>query len=810
MRAGTWVACTTALVILGFGSACTPASHKTTVVVWGMALTPADKGTIDAIRAFEHANPDVEVRMLGLSAGRNNPQKLATAVAAGVPPDVVYQDRFALADWASRGAFESLSPLIERDRARDPLCPTPEQYYPATWRESQYGGDVYGIPWMADNRALYWNRTVFREEASGLRAAGLDPERPPRTWSELLAYSKVLTKFAPGGTLARAGFIPNFGNTYLYLYAFQNNAEFMSPDGTRCTLGSPEAVESLDFMRQGYRIVGGIDEANRFQATFRGEGESAFFVGQVAMVVDGDWTIPGIARFAPRLDFGTAPAPVPDDRFYHRGRFRNERDRFVTWTGGFAWCIPRGARNREAAWRFIKFVTSGHGREIRLEKQAELNAARGVPTLPSISAHIATNRLALERYVPAEGNLGDAVRTHVSLMSVARTRPVTYAGQLLWDEQVRATEEAIRGGVTPQEALDAAQARVQRRLNEFRDQSKFPLVDLRLPLALGGLGLAMGVALVWGWVRRQGLGKLSGHEARWGWLMVAPWLLGFVAFTAGPMLASLGLSFCQYDVLNPPRWVGFANFAEVLTQDNALLLKAFANVAYLGGIGVPLGLVTGLGLALLLNAGVKGEGTYRSLFYLPSIVPAVASAVLWMWVLNPDPRRGLANGLWVDTIGAWFSIPPPGWLVVEAWAKPSLIAMGVWGAGTGIIVWLAALKGVPRELYQSSSLDGAGPWATFWNITLPMISPLVFFSSVTGLIGTLQLFDSVYVVTEGLSTGPNDSLAVPVYLLFREAFHYFRIGPASAMAWIVFLAALLLTGAQFLIGRPWVEFEVDS
>jgi multiple sugar transport system permease protein len=772
-----------------------------------MALTPADKGTIDAIRAFEQANPDVEVRLLGMAAGRNNPQKFATAVAAGVPPDVVYQDRFALADWASRGAFTPLDGLIERDRRSDPDTPTPDQYYPATWEECLYGGRVYGVPWMADNRALYWNREVFRKEAKALRKAGLDPERPPRTWSELLAYSKALTKFRPDGTLQRAGFIPNFGNTYLYLYAFQNNAQFLTEDGWRCTLDSPAAVEALQFMKDGYAVIGGIEEANRFQATFRGEADSAFFVGQVAMVVDGDWTIPGFARFAPRLDFGTAPPPVPDDRFRRSGRFSGERDPFITWTGGFAWCIPKGARHPGAAWRFIKFVTSAKGRAIRLERQAELNASRGVPTLPSISAHIATNELALRRYVPPSGNLGDAVRTHVSLMGVARTRPVTFAGQLLWDEHVRATEEGIRGPATPRQALAAASRRVQRRIDEFRRQSEFPLADLRAPAVLGAAALGAGGVLFAAWVRRQRLGPLARHEAAWGWALVAPWALGFVLFTAGPMLASLWLSFCQYDVLSPPRWVGWSNFREVATQDQGLLLKSFANVAYLGGIGVPLGLATGLALALLLNAGVKGEGTYRSLFYVPSIVPAVASTVLWMWVLNPDPRRGLANGIWSATLGPWFGIPPPGWLVVEDWAKPALILMGAWGAGSGIIVWLAALKGVPRELYQSASLDGAGPAQAFWNVTLPAISPLVFFSVVTGLIGVLQTFDSVYVVTEGLSAGPNDSLAVPVLLLFREAFHYFRIGPASALAWVVFAVAVGLTGLQFVVGRSWVTFE---
>jgi ABC-type sugar transport system permease subunit/ABC-type glycerol-3-phosphate transport system substrate-binding protein len=789
---------------------CSPPTTKTRVVVWGMALTPADKGTVDAIRAFEQANPDVEVRLLGMAAGRNNPQKFATAVAAGVPPDVVYQDRFALADWASRGAFAPLGPLIERDRGRDPDTPDPSQYYPATWEESSYGGEVYGIPWMADNRALYWNREVFRKESAALRAAGLDPERPPRTWSETLAYSRVLTKFKPDGSLERAGFLPLFGNTYLYLYAFQNNASFISPDGRKCTLASPEAVEALDFIREASEIVGGAEEASRFQATFRGEGESAFFVGQVAMVVDGDWTIPGIARHAPRLDFGTAPAPVPDDRFYRRGRFADEKDRFITWTGGFAWCIPRGARNQEAAWRFIKFLTSQRGRLLRLERQAELNASRGVPTLPSVSAHIETNRVALERYVPPQSAVGDAVRTHVSLMPVARTRPVTFAGQVLWDEHVRATETALRSSVPSLEALEAGEARVQRRIDEFLRQSERPLADMRVPAASGLFGLLLGLGLFAGWVRRQGLGRLARHEAAWGWAMVSPWVGGFLLFTAGPMFASVVLAFCQYDVLNAPRWVGWQNFAELFGPGQGTLLKSFFNVAYLAGIGVPLGLATGLSLALLLNAGARGEAFYRAVFYLPSIVPAVASAVLWMWVLNPDPGRGLANGIWAATLGNWFALAPPGWLVVEEWAKPGLLMMGLWGAGSAVIVWLAALKGVPNELYHAAELDGAGPGAAFWIITLPQVSPLVFFSVVTGVIGTLQTFDSVYVVTDGLDTGPNDSLAVPVYLLFREGFHYFRLGPASAVAWTVFLLALLVTAVQFLVGRTWVTYEADA
>ncbi|MCX7800021.1 MAG: extracellular solute-binding protein [Fimbriimonadales bacterium] len=786
------------------------ADSRQTVTVWGMGLGPDSQGLQDVIREFERRNPRYRVRILSMGAGGMNPQKLMTAIVGKVPPDVIFQDRFSISDWASRGAFRPLDDLIARDRGRDPLTPTPDQYYPAFWQEACYGGRVYGIPASADTRALYWNKRVFRENAAALRAAGLDPNRPPRTWSETLAYSRVLTKFNKDGSLRQAGFIPNYGNSWLYLYAFQMNASFLSPDGRTCTLYSPESEAALRFMVEGYRLLGGYEQAQKFQSTFQSGENDPFIVGKVAMKIDGDWIIPWMALYAPKLDFATAPPPVPDDRFHHRGRFRNEKDTFISWAGGFAYAIPVGAKNVEGGWAFIKFITSTEGRLIEMRGQNSLERKRGRTYMPRVSAQIQAGRIGFETFKPSDPRWADTIKLHLDLASVSRIRPATFVAQVLWDEHVRAVENAASGRMTPKEALLAGQRVVQQALDEELGKTRFPVIDLRLPAAIGVFGFLVGCGLLAAAYRRQRLGRLARHEAIAAYLFVSPWVVGFVVFTLGPMLASLFFSFTQYGVLTEARWVGLKNYVDLFTLDQQNIVKSFANVLYLGGIGVPLGLVTGLAVALLLNSAVRGMRYYRTMFYLPAIVPGVASVVLWMWILNADPNRGLISFVWARTISQWFGTQPPGWLTVEAWAKPSLILMGLWGAGSGMILWLAGLKGIPSTLYEAASIDGANPRQQFWAVTLPQLSPIVFFNTVMGFIGALQQFEGVYIITGGNGTGPGDSLLMPVYHLFNNGFKYFKMGYASALAWVIFAIILVLTGIQFLLARKWVHYEAGG
>lgn len=785
------------------------AQEKQPVVVWGRAPGPDDKGIEAVYQEFERRHPEYVIRAISMGAGQMNPQKLMTAIVGNVAPDLIYQDRFTISDWASRNAFQPLDGLIARDRAKDPSCPTPEQYYPEVWREATWQNRAYGIPSVADDRVLYYNKAIFRRHAADLKAAGLDPDRPPRTWSEVLAYSKVLTEMNPNGTLKIAGFMPNFGNSWLYLFTFQMNGSFLSPDGKTCTLDSKQSEAALQFMKAGYDIIGGYGTAKNFESGFQAHENDPFIVGKVAMKVDGDWIMNDISRYGPTLDFGVAEPPVPDDRFNHKGDFANEKDTFVTWVGGFSWAIPSGAKNTEGAWEFIKFATSTDGRVAEMKGFREAERRRGHLYVPRLSAQMATNQIIVRDFAPADDRIVAAIKMHVKLFPFGRIRPATFAGQVLWDEHVRAIENGCNGTLGIKDALQAGQQVVQHELDAFYSAQDLPVVDLRIPAAIGGLiALLIAIAAFIG-LRRARLGRLSKSDAKWAYLFISPWIIGFIVLTAGPMLASLFFSFTSYNVLSSARWDGLQNYADIFGSDRSMTSKALVNVIYLSGLGVPLNIFSGLAIAMLLNAAVKGMRTYRSFFYMPAIVPTVASAVLWTWVLAADPNKGLVNAGWQETIGRWMNLPPPGWLTMPEYTKQSLIIMGAWGAGGGMLLWLAGLKGIPGQLYEAAGIDGATSKQQFWSITLPQLSPVIFFNVVVGFIGAIQEFDRPYVLMAG-NPSPSDSLLMPVMHLFANGFRYFKMGYASALAWMIFLVIVILTVLQFGLAPRWVHYETDA
>ena len=784
-------------------------AQKRTLTVWGIAYGPDTKGQEALDREFQRRHPELRLRVLTMGAGNMSQQKLLTSIVAGDPPDVVFQDRFTIADWASRKAFRPLDDLIARDAA-DPLTPKQADFYPAVWNEASYEGKLYGVPKTADDRALYWNKEIFRENADKLRAAGLDPSRPPRTWSEALAYNKVLTTFAPDGTLKRAGFMPNYGNVWLYMYAFQNNAEFMSADGRTCTLDTPASEQALKFIVDGYDQLGGYANAKAFESGFLNRENSPFYVGSIAMMVDGDWSLNNLSQYAPHLDFGIAPAPVPDDRYYRRGRFKDETTTFTTWSGGHCLVIPKGAKHVDDAWEYIKFSTSLEGIQIELQAQAAWERQRGRAFIPKQYGNRRLNEIIFKRYKPADPKFAAGLKAFIDLMPAARVRPATSVGQLLWDEHVRALDTAAYHKKSVSQALRDGQKIVQRELDNTFSLSQYPIVPTSwVTYGFGVVALAA-ICLLWLWWRRLKLARLARFEARWGFLFVSPWVVGFILLTLGPMLVSLFWSFTSYSVLSPPHWVGARNYAEMVSIDSANIYKAFFNTAYIALFGVPLSIASGIAIALLLNSAVRGMRFYRTFFYMPSIVSGVASAILWGWVLMPDPSKGLLNNVWQSTISNWLQLPPPGWFAAEPWSKHTLIIMGVWGAGSGMILWLAGLKGVPSTLYEASALDGASQWQQFWKVTLPQLSPIIFFSMITGFIGSLQEFDRVFVLkgSDG-PVGPADSLLTPVVHLFNNGFGQFRLGYASAIAWVVFVLILAISLVQFVFAPKWVHYEAD-
>lgn len=292
--------------------------------------------------------------------------------------------------------------------------------------------------------------------------------------------------------------------------------------------------------------------------------------------------------------------------------------------------------------------------------------------------------------------------------------------------------------------------------------------------------------------------SLLWREAVDGWLFITPWLLGFLFFTAGPMIGSAVISFLDWEILTPPTWVGLTNFRQMATDP--LFRLSLYNTAYYTFIGVPIYLVAALLMALVLNLHLRGITFYRTIFFLPSLTPAVANALLWVWIFSPD--FGLAN-YFLQAVG----LPPQKWLFDVNLAKPSLILMGLWGIGSQMIIFLAGLQGISQTLYEAASIDGANEWRRFWSITLPMLSPTLFFNLVIGIIGSFQVFTTAYIATQG---GPQNATLFYVLYLWRNGFDYFKMGYASALAWVLLLIVLALTMLQFGLARRLVYYEVEE
>ncbi len=299
-----------------------------------------------------------------------------------------------------------------------------------------------------------------------------------------------------------------------------------------------------------------------------------------------------------------------------------------------------------------------------------------------------------------------------------------------------------------------------------------------------------------------------------GLLFIAPWLTGFLLLTLYPFAASLYWSFCRYDLLSPPEWIGTDHYNRLARElaTGAEFGQALWNTAYYALLVVPGSVVLGVTLASLLVARVRGQAVYRTLFFLPSIVPTVATSILWMWLL--DPKRGLLNRLlspvgvepsWLNSSAEAISVA--GWFNGSAGlgSKDSLALMSLWGIGNFIIIYMAALENIPQPLYEAAELDGAGRWAKFRHVTLPQLTPVIFFNMVMGVVAAVQYFTQAYVVSGGTG-GPEGSTRVLALHVFLWAFKYLEAGYASAAAWLLFAVVIVITLLLFRSSRHWVHY----
>ena len=283
----------------------------------------------------------------------------------------------------------------------------------------------------------------------------------------------------------------------------------------------------------------------------------------------------------------------------------------------------------------------------------------------------------------------------------------------------------------------------------------------------------------------------------WGYFFIAPWVIAFLAFDLIPTLSGFYLSLTKYSIVGSPKWVGLANYSKMFFKDH-LYWKSLYNTAYYSFLSVPLGVVSGFTLALLLNHPIRGTTLYRSVYYLPTVVPSVASAIVWLWIF--DTREGILN-FFISFLG----VGPIRWLTSPTWSKPALIIMSLWGLGGSMVIYLAGLQGIPEELYDAAEIDGAGAIGRLIYVTIPLMTPIIFFNLVMSIIGSFQVFNNAFIMTEG---GPLNSTLFYVLHLFTNAFTFLKMGYAAAMAVVLFIIVLIVTLVVQRSSGRWVHYEV--
>jgi len=895
----------------------------------------------DAIDEFERrsARKGVQCRIISGNAAlrdaTGDPQRFLTGVAGGTPPDIIYFDRFAIAEWAARGAFLKLDPFIEQDeeelkrlesdlaRARaandagtvhrltaqiaehKAMMIDPADFYKNCWEESRYQGEQYGIANSTDSRGLFYNVDlliqagfVYKADDPDVRAgrAKVGQARPPKTWEETChkrcdardgvvterrylasvsvdfvqagvvegdritldpagapqlaritavephrltletvskqprnatgvwfkvydgsGYALRLSRWDEKGRFRVVGWAPQWGNSWLYMFGWQAGGRFMSADGRTVTLNDPRIEEALQWMVDCYDALGGWQAVEAFKASTLEDVQygalDPFLTGKIAMKIDGDYFTNRMAEFKRDMNFGAAPAPLPA-RELAKGR------KPVSWMGGWAYAIPSTApeENRKLAWEFIKWMVSWESNRLMSDVERDIRFAQGRLFYPAVHPKISICERIYERYLLKQPQMPrryhDAYKVFKDLLLVAYHRPITPVGNRLWTEHRRAMERGLEHDPaypTPKAALDYGTRVVQEDLDRLLAPPTGEKVNWYWLIALyvGLIVVVAGGVYVHHTYRYRSRGYWR-REWWAGLTCASPWIVGFCVFTAGPILFSILMSFSDYDVINDAHWRGLGNYREAF--GDPLFGTSLYNTVYMI-IGVPLGLIVGLAMAVLLDSGVRGLSFYRTIYYLPAIVPAVASSVLWIWVFQPTD--GLINSLFeatgVNTLLGWLGVSkllgisvPINWLTEAKTAKPSLIIMGLWGAGAGMLIWLAGLKSIPEHLYEAASIDGASAWHRFRHVTLPMLSPYVLFNLVMGTIAVFQIFTQAFIMTEG---GPNDATLFYAYNLFNQAFRYLRMGYASALAWILFAIIFVLTLIQLYFSKRWVHYE---
>ncbi|MCP4646056.1 MAG: extracellular solute-binding protein [bacterium] len=774
---------------------------------------------------FEEKYPHIKVKRLWYVGdyGRKLQLDLITNTAA----DLILMDDETYPMYAIRGYLEDLAPYAARrtdfaegvfheeieklgmaDAALDPdseLLPTATQSF-------NYRGLQGAMPWDGNVVVMYYNKEIFDEAGEPYPEEGW-------TWDDFRGMAKRMTKDIDGD-----GRIDQFGTNFFFSFLdfepiiWSFGGQILNDDKTRSAIQEPRGVEAANFLHtikyedRSVAWTGEIEELNT---------EVLLLTGRVALVAAMTYMVPTLNRVDDAMEWDLAPMPI--------GPYGDRHTR-VTWDG-----ISINARTtqdkKEAAWLFAKHLlsdevqsfigTTQRGLPVRRRFAEEDYVDPDTPAKEEV-ALAATDYGHLTPITPRYLDLRDAMASEFDRLNFFEVDDITVEGAFarLGPKINKVLDKEVEDWARLQQSEDVKEGQAL--------ASGMKAFGVAILLIIGFAGALLliprvrrGFAMHLEEARHMLGSKMARQEAFEGLAFAAPWLIGLCLLTAFPIVFSIVLSFCEWDPYQPisnMEFVGLENFQRAFSADEVTggwgdVGIALYNTFYYAIFLVPLGLCLSLGLALLLNQKVRGITIFRTTFYLPSIISGVATVVLWMYIFNPvfgplnATIRFINNTLDYTYILSFINLPEPMWLGDPAWSKNAVIIMGLWGAGgAGMLIFLAGLQGVPDQLYEVAELDGAGRFRKFWNVTLPMLTPTIYFNLIMGTIGALKVFMQAFIMTRGTG-GVGKSLLFYVLYLYKKAFQEFEMGYASALAWILFVIILSLTMLVIKSSAVWVYYE---
>jgi multiple sugar transport system permease protein len=748
-----------------------------TVLHWGDKNE--DRIVADLVADFERQHRDIRIVRTNVGSPARLATKLQTMLAAGDPPDVFYLESERLADLASKGLLADIEALIRADQNRtlnssagpppnEPAVDLDDFFTPVVdafrFDGTRVGrGTLFGLPKDFTTVGFYYNKDLFR------RAGVPSPPADEWTWEQFIAAARAIGKL-PG--CYGADFVT--WEAMVRIYLFTHGVDFTEPGFETFRFDDPDVRAAIE------RLRGWFHEEDRTLLSAKTQletGQEPFLAGNVGLAGPfGRWKVPTYRRID-KFDWDFAPLPHAAGQPPANGVLT------------VAWAMSAQNRHPQASWRLIKYLCGRRGQELICAQGLAIPVLKSVARSRCFSdpdrqpANDAAFLEAAERasYIewPADPRYRDQLKTHLEeIFKLGRPVAPKFASvQRAWESNATPTVFRADYREAPWGAITAW---------------------ILLPLA----ALIAATAALW-WRRRPG--SLALREELAGMAMVSPWVVGFLAITAFPVVLSLLLAFTRWSgmlTLDRAEWVGLDNFRELVGYD-ATFRRALVVTALYALLAVPSSQVAALIAALLLNREVRGIGVFRAIWYLPSVLAGVGMAIMWKWVFHHE--HGLLNILLEPLLGL-FDATPPRWFERDAptWGVPAFAMINLWVIGGTMMIYLAGLKGVPAELYEAAEIDGATGRRRFLNVTLPMLSPVIFFNVIIAIIASFQIFTQVFVMTGG---GPGTATHFYVYYIYKKAFDLHDMGYASAMAWLLLIIVLVLTLLVMRGSRRYVYYE---